>query len=195
MLQRSLYAGLILALACSVGPAGDKGKPKGKEMDNPFKTAKVGDFTAYKLSTKIGDLAVDGTMKQTVTAKDDKTVTLKMTASVLGMETPPQITTIDLTKPFDPLSVANQGNKAQKAKFDKTGEGKEKIKVGGKEYDCTYITGKSEAEALGQKINADVKIWFSKAVPLNGMLKMETKTNLADIVIELSESGSEKAKE
>lgn len=186
-MQRILSASAILLLAFSVGSAGDK---KGKEVDNPFKTAKVGDYINYKLSTKIGDFAVDGNLTQTVTARDEKTVTVEAVGTVLGKKTPPQKTEIDLTKPFDPTSAATQG----KGKFEKTGEGKEKIKVGGKEYDTTWISGKAVAEAGGLKIESTVKVWFSKQVPLNGMVKMETKADLANVTIELSDHGSKDEK-
>jgi hypothetical protein len=158
--------------------------------DNPFRKAKVGDYVTYKMTTKIMDKAIDGTMKQLVTAKSDSEATIKTTATVLGMEASAQEEKIDLTKPYDPAKAALSGN--EKGKFEKTGEGKEKIKLGDKTYDCTYLKGKVAAEAAGIKIDSEVKMWFSSAVPLGGLVKMEMKSNFANLTMEFSGSGQGK---
>jgi hypothetical protein len=180
---RLLAFALIVCLAPLAAPAQEKG-------DNPFKTAKVGDYVAYKMTTSVmgKDLAMD--MKQTVSAKDDAEVTLKTAITFMGNALPAQTTKIDLTKPYDPATAAIQGNK--QGKFEKTGEGKDKIKVGGKTYECTWLAGKVVADVKGQKIESDVKLWFTKSVPLSGLLKMEIKSNLANVQMELSDSGSAK---
>lgn len=164
--------------------------PAQEKEENPLKKAKVGDFVAYKMTSMIGgkDVAVD--MKQSVSAKDDMEVTLKTTVIFMGQELPAQSTKVDLTKPFDPAAAAIQGNK--QGKFEKTGEGKEKLKIGGKTYECTWLAGKMVADVKGQKVESDVKLWFSKMVPLTGMIKMELKSNLANVTMELSDSGSAK---
>jgi len=178
---------LVLAFT-SVPSAGEKDKEKAN--DNPYRTAKVGDFTSYKMSTKIGDFAVEGAMKMIVIEKDEKSAKLKIEVTVLGTNVPDQETTVDLTKPLDFAATINQGKKG--GKFEQTGEGTAKIKVGGKEYDSTWITGKALGEAKGVKIDSEVKVWFSKEVPLNGMLKMETKAAIANVVLELTEYGNAK---
>jgi hypothetical protein len=179
---RLLAFALIVCLA-PLAAAQEKG-------DNPFKKAKVGDYVAYKMTTSVmgKDLAMD--MKQTVSAKDEMEVTLKTAITFMGNELPSQTTKIDLTKPYDPAAAAIQGNK--QGKFEKTGEGKDKIKVGAKTYECTWLAGKVVAEAKGQKIESDVKLWFTKTVPLTGLLKMEIKSNLANVQMELTGSGGEK---
>src|SRR4051794_2650133 len=116
---------LLLAPLVSVGQ--EKG-------DNPYKNAKVGDFASYKMTTSGGGFNFEITMKQVVTAKDDNEATVKVTTSLMGKDLPPQTTKIDLTKPFDINSLAMQGK--NKGNFEKTGEGKEKVKIGDKTYEC-----------------------------------------------------------
>jgi hypothetical protein len=128
-------------------------------------------------------------MKQTVSAKDNMEATVTTVILLMGKELKNETTKIDLTKPYDPVA-ATQGNK--QGKFEKSGEGKEKIKAGGKEYDCTWVAGKVVAEVKGNKIESDMKVWISKSAPLSGMVKMEMKTKVADVTMELSDSGSAK---
>ncbi len=163
---------------------------QGQEKDeNPFKKAKVGDFVAYKMTTSVAGKDIEITMKQTVTAKDEKEVTLTTTTMFMGKSFPGQESKVDLSKPYDPTAAATAN---KKGKFDKTGEGREKIKVGNKEYECTWLTGKVTADANGKKLETDMKAWFSKTVPLTGMIKMEMKSNFANITMELADSGSAK---
>ena len=176
------FAALLL-----LAPLVSQGQEK---TENPFKTAKIGDYVAYKLTTSLMGKDIDVNVKQTVTAQDEKEATLKTTTAFMGIDLPAQITKIDLTKPYDITAAATQG--AEKGKFEKTGEGKEKVKVGDKTYDCNWLTGKVVAEAMGQKLESEVKVWFSKAVPLTGLVKLDMKSNLANVKMEIAESGSAK---
>ena len=193
MLLRPLSASLVLMLGLAlVGTAGTKGKD-----DNPYRSAKVGDYTVHKTTTKIGGLAVEGTMKQLITSKDEKQANIKATVSVLGQEINAPAAPVDLTKPFDPASVVNQGakGKAEFKQYEKDkGEGKEKIKAAGKEYDCTWIAGKVVTEQMGIKVEGDVKVWFSKQAPLSGMVRMEMKAEImgtpTETIVELSKFGN-----
>jgi hypothetical protein len=173
---------LIVCLVPLAAPAQEK-------ADNPFKKAKVGDFLAYKMTTTFGGKDIAMEMKQTVSAKDDMEVTIKITITLMGNELKSETTKVDLSKPYDPVA-ATQGNK--QAKFEKTAEGKEKLKVGDKEYECTWIAGKAVAEVKGNKIESDMKVWITKSVPLSGLVKMEIKSNLANVQMELTDSGSAK---
>jgi hypothetical protein len=167
-------------------PMVSHGQGKG---DNPYKDAKVGDYVSFKMSTSVMGKDLQMTMKQTVTAKSDTEATVKTAVSFMEMELPGQTTKIDLTKPFDVAAAATQGKKGT---FEKKGEGKEKVKVGDKSYDCTWISGKVVADNKGMKIESDVKFWISKSVPLSGLVKMEMKSNIANVNMELTGSGNEK---
>jgi hypothetical protein len=180
---------LVFAVAVFLLPLASRGQDKD---ENPFRKAKVGDYATFKMTTSVMGKDIEITMKQTVTAVDDKEVTVKASTSFMGIEVPggSQSTKIDLTKPYDPTMAAAGGK--GKGKFEKSGEGKEKIKIGDKEYDCTWIAGKVTADVKGKAINSDIKAWFAKTVPLSGMVKMEMKSNLANVVMELTETGSAK---
>ena len=178
---------LVFAFAFLM-PLASQGQDK---IDNPFKNAKVGDYLAYKMTTTAKGKEFEMTVKQTVTEVNDKEVTLKTTSNFMGLELPGQTNKIDLTKPYDIAAMATQGN-AKGGKFEKTGEGKEKIKVGEKTYDCSWISGKVTADVKGKQIESDIKVWQSKTVPLSGAVKMEAKSKLGDVKMELTEVGTAK---
>jgi hypothetical protein len=178
---------LFVAIACAVPLTASGG---GDKNENPFKKAKVGDFLSYKMATTVKGTAIEATMKQTVTAISEKEAKVKTAIVVNGMNFPGGADiTIDLTKPYDPTSAALQKN--PNGKFEKKDEGKEKIKIGDKTYDCTWISGKLVVEK-GIKINSDMKVWFAKSVHMSGLVKMEMKSDLANVTMELTESGNEK---
>jgi hypothetical protein len=187
---------LVAALAVCIAPIA-----AGAQDDNPFKSAKVGDFATYKLDTKVAGFSVSGSMTQTVTAKDDKEATIKGTGKISlngkDMDIPSTEQKIDLTKPYDPTKLGGGGGlpPGTEAKIDKLKDGKEKIKVGGKEFDCTWTTYKMKAKAGGMDIDADLKVWMSKEIPL-GMAKMEMKAEFAgqamNMTMELTETGNKK---
>src|SRR5205823_14907269 len=100
-MKARLFAVVLTLIAASYAIAVDE--------ENPYKKAKVGDFATYKMTTKVAGLNIEGIVTQTVTAKDDKEVTLKASGKVvaMGMEIPipDKDFTIDLTKPFDPTKA------------------------------------------------------------------------------------------
>jgi hypothetical protein len=177
LLSAALFAGLAPAAFA-------------QDMENPFKKAKVGDWAEYKMATNAMGINIDAKLKMTVTAKTDKEVTLKTAAIVNNMELPGQETKIDLTKPYDPTNTANLP-KGTEAKVEKGGEGKEKVKIGGKEYDTNWMKMKVNAKVNGMDFDSDIKVWISKDVPLSGMVKMEMKSKLADMTMELTGTGSD----
>lgn len=166
--------------------------------ENPYKKAKVGDYAAYKMTTKVAGLNIDGTVLQTVTEKTEREATIKVTGSVNFMgnkkDIPEQTQKIDLTKPFDPTKGGNIPGGGD-AKVEKQKEGKEKVKVGDKEYDTVWTTYKVKTKAMGQEIDADMKVWTAKNVP-SGMVKMTMTAKVAgqemEMVMELTETGSKK---
>ena len=192
MLVRSLSV-LALVLAPVVARAADE--------ENPYKTAKVGDFATYKMTTKVAGLNLDGSITQTVTEKSDKEATVKATGVIeFGgnkMDIPAQEQKIDLTKPFDPTKAGALPGGAE-AKVEKGKEGKEKIKVGGKEYEATWTTYTAKMKLMGQDIDADMKVWMAKGVPAGGMVKMTMTAKIGgqdmEMVMELTESGNTKKK-
>ena len=187
---RSFVAALALVVAPVAARAADD--------DNPYKNAKIGDYAMYTMTTKVAGINVNGTITQKVIEKSDKEATIEVTGTIeFGgnkMDIPAQKQKVDLTKPFDPTKGANLPGGAE-AKVEKGKEGKEKIKVNGKEYDTTWTTYKVKAKAMGQDIDADVKAWTAKDVP-TGMIKMTMTAEVAgqkmEMTMELKETGNKK---
>ncbi len=189
MIVRLLAAMLVVAVAPIAARAADE--------ENPYKSVKVGDFATYKMKVNVGPIAIDGVTTQSVTSKTDKEAKIKVTAAVNGMEAPAQEQTIDLTKPYDPTKVGGGLPGGAEAKVEKGKEGTEKIKAAGKEFECTWTTYKVKAKANNMDIDADIKVWNSKEVPM-GMVKMTMKASIAkmdmEMTMEVSEFGNKPAK-
>ncbi len=187
---RSLLAVFALAVAPVAAYAADE--------ENPYKNSKVGDYVTYTMVTKVAGLNLNGTMTQSVTAKSDKEVTIKITGNIeFGgnkMDIPEQEQKVDLTKPFDPTKAGGLPGGAE-AKVEKLKDGKEKLKINGKDYDTTWTTYKVKAKANGMEIDADVKSWNAKDVP-GGMVKMTMTAKVADqdmeMTMEIKEHGNKK---
>ena len=85
--------------------------------------------------------------------------------------------------------------KQAEAKVEKLKEGKEKLKVNGKEYDTTWTTYKVAANAQGMNVNAEVKAWIAKDIPLS-LAKMEMSAEFAGqkmkMTMEVTETGNKK---
>jgi hypothetical protein len=179
---RSLPVLLILAAAPFAFAA---------DEENPYKKTKVGDFATYKMTTKVAGMNLEGTITQKVSAKNDKEVTLSVTGSVNGMEIPAQEQKIDLTKPYDPTKASLPPG--AEATVEKLKDGKEKIKVGGKEYETKWESFKVKAKVNGMEIESEVKAWMSKELHLL-MVKLQMTAEAGgmkiEVEMELSESGS-----
>jgi len=182
-----MKARLLAALLVALAPVA----ARAAEEENPYKKVKVGEFATYKMTTKLGATTVDATSTQTVTAKDDKEVTVKMTIKAMGMDFPGQEVKIDLTKPYDPTKAGIPPG--AQVKVEKLKDGKEKVKAAGKEYDCKWETYNVTGKANGVDIKAEVKVWQSKDLPLQ-VVKMESTADVAgmkvETTMELTETGS-----
>jgi hypothetical protein len=167
----------------------------GADDENPYKKAKVGDYATYKMTTKVGGFNVEGTITQTVTAKDDKEVTVETSGKVQGMDIPAQKQTIDLTKPFDPTKATGNLPPGAEVKVEKLKDGTEKVKVGEKTYDAKWETFKMKTKTGGQEIAADMKVWQTKELAIP-MVKMEMSAEVMgmkmEVQMELTETGSGK---
>src|SRR5262245_18327158 len=163
--------------------------------ENPYKNVKVGDYATYKLTTKVAGFDVAGTITQSITEKTDKIAKVKIVTTINGMEVPLPEQTVDLTKPYDPTKGGGAFPGGGDATAEKVKDGKEKIKVGGKEYDTTWTTYKVKVKAMGQDIAGDMKVWMAKDVPM-GVVKIETTMDVMkmkiEMTMELSETGNKK---
>jgi hypothetical protein len=183
-MRARLFAVVLALVAAPFAFAADE--------ENPYKKAKVGDFATYKMTTKVAGLNIEGSVTQSVTAKDDKEVTVETTGKVNGMDIPAQSQKIDLTKPFDPTKAGNLPANTE-VKVEKLKDGTEKVKVGSKEYSTKWETFKMKMKAMGMEFEAEMKVWQAKdlAIP---MVKMEMTADVMgqkmEVAMELTETGS-----
>ena len=145
---------------------------------NPFRHAqdvKVGDYVVYKVTEKSKIFAAasgqrTSTSTLTVSDRDEKAA---------AFEAFYDLSTVDLTKPFDMCTAVATihttygffPRNEDQFGFQKTGEGKETIKIGNKTYDCTWIEGKVNARVLNKDprnsytFTAEMKIWIANDTP------------------------------
>jgi hypothetical protein len=162
--------------------------PAVRADDNPFKTAKEGDWAEYKIAAISMGSPLDMKLKWTVVANDGMIVTLKATAIDGKNDIPGPETKIDLSKPYNPAVTAGLPADANTA-IEKVETGKEKIKVGGKEHDCTWTKFKVTGSVMGMDTESELKVWTSKDAPLSGMVKLEMKNKHVEFAAELAGSG------
>jgi len=139
-----------------------------RAADNPYKRAKVGEWVEFSMVSETMGSKTEMKTKQTVVAKDDVSVTLRIVASMMGREMPPQETKIMLDTPYQPFVQGNSD-----AKVTLLGEGEETITVDGKSYQCHWAKAKVVATKPAA-IESTSQAWSSKDVPLGGMVKMES---------------------
>lgn len=177
--MHSLFPATILICFGSALQAGDQ--------ENPFRKGAVGDWVEYAMTGP----NMEGKTKMTIVAKDDKEVTYEVAATFafMGKEmvAPVQKMKIDLTKSYDPIATANL--KAKDVKIEREGEGAEKVKVGQKEFDTKWTKLKATATVNNFMVVTDYKMWFSKDVPLSGLVRMETTTSMLTTKLELIGTG------
>ncbi len=182
----------VCALACASVAV------RAADDENPYKNAKKGDFATYTITTKAAGNTFEGVMTQAVTDRTDKEVTLKVTGTIkIGdkeMKLPDQEMKVDLTKPYDPTKSGNLPAGAE-VKSEKLKDGKEKIKVAGKEYDAAWTTYKMTIKVMGLEIAGETKVWTAKDAPM-GLLKSATASEFGgmktEIIMELKETGNKK---
>jgi len=172
--------------------ADSPGSPKNATVENPYINAKIGDWASYKITTTTTTkFKVTGpessTSKTTVIARTDKELTTKtvVTETLNGKESVVREfeTKIDLT-----------GAPADLKRWSGGKLEKEKITVGGKEFDCTRSKLSEKGKVYNFDTRSDEVIWFSKLAPLGGLVKSVSKSYIADTVaehtLELTASGS-----
>jgi hypothetical protein len=173
---RNLFTLAALTILTAATAAQDK--------SHPFAKAKVGDWISYKIETA-GAAAM--TMKQTVTAKDTDSVTLKIEMDAGGKKMHSAEQRVSLKEAFDPTRMLQSPqSKAEVAKLE---EGTQTLSLGGKKYACTWVKNKIVTQANGQKYETTSTMWVSKDVPLGGLVRAETETAGTKTLIELTGSG------
>lgn len=151
--------------------------------ENPYKGAKVGDF----ISLKMTNTGVPGETLSTqkIVEKTDTHVTLEVTTTANGKDLPASKIKIDYTKP-------QEAPKDAKFETKKIDSGTETLTVNGKSLKCEWVKNKVTVSLGGKDFVSETTTWTSKEVPLNGVVKAITKSDLFNTTIELVDFGNKK---
>ena len=142
--------------------------------DNPYKTAKVGEWIEFAMTTQVMGQNMQMKTKQTVTARDATSVTVKTESWMGGQKLPSSEQKILLEKAFEPYI---RDDKVTDAVVTPMGTGSETLTVGGKPYACKW----AKVHIVATKpipMDGITKVWSSKDVPMSGVVKMETDTTV-----------------
>jgi hypothetical protein len=186
---------LSVTLAALALPGIAAAQAKKSAEEHPYAKAKVGDWVTYEMKSDAMGMKFESSMTMRVAAKDDKSVTLKTSGkfTIMGMtnDIPESEQKIDLTIPWDPNAANAVKDKKDNTKLEKLGEGKEKVKVGDKEYNCTWTKSKITVKVVDKEFVTESTVWTSTDFPL-GMVKMETKSDMGSMTMVIKESGTGK---
>jgi len=171
--MKRIFAALVLLCVAGVTQAQDG--------DVPLKRAKVGDYAVYKMSGP-----ATGSMRQEVTAVSDKEVTIKSTTTINGMELPAD------TRAYPIESKSDSLPKNKDVKIVSETSGKETLKIGGKEYNCTWRAVTTSVKTPEMEVKSESKVWISKDAPVFGLVKTVSTTFGSTTTLELSEVGNTK---
>lgn len=190
---------IVAAVALGFAPVA----VRAADDDNPYKAAKIGDYVTYKMSMKIAGGNIPGTITRTVAEKSEKEATIKTAMSfnfngkMMAVDVPDE--KIDLTKPYDPTKAnLNLPGGGGDIKAEKLKDGKEKIKVNGKDYDTTWTSYKLKGKILEQAFEGEAKAWVTKDIS-TGLVKMEMTADIGaagkiEMTMEMTENGNKPKK-
>lgn len=179
-----------LAVAVALTPAAFAADEK--KVENPeykmWSKYKADTTVTMKMSSDAGGAKFESTItNKLVEVKDDKVVVETESASkVNGMEfkapaqkreVPKEVEKDKLPKGFDPKSDKPEGT---------TEEGKEKVKIGGTEYECKWYKFKSKQKLPTGDEEVEGQIWMSDDVP-GKMVKMTSKAKAGGMTMEVTD--------
>ena len=139
--------------------------------ENPLKKANVGDFVAFKQTTKSGMMNAEADVRQTVTKKSDTEVTIEYAQKIANAPEMKREIVVKLDEDYDPIKGPAKG--APKSTLKQLETGTEKITVNGKSLDTKWVLNEVTMKVAGQELTSKSKIWTCADVPLGGMVKME----------------------
>jgi hypothetical protein len=152
-----------------------------EEPDVPLKRAKVGDYVVFKMTGSVA-----GSMRQEVVAVSEKEVTVKTVSTINGTTLPAEVKAYPIDSKPDP----DAGNKDVKIVAESSGT--ETLKIGGKEYRCTWRAVTTLAKVADMEVKSEAKVWISKDAPVFGMVKTVSTIFGTTTAVELSEAGGAK---
>jgi len=179
LIKPACFAFLAI-LSCMLSTA------RAEELENPYKKVDVGDWVEWKTEA----MGQEMTMKETVKAKDETSVTLTIESKAMG-QTHSQEHKIDLTKPYDPKKPQGEANNA---KVEIVEKGTETIKVAEKEYKCNWTKVKVTMDMAGKTIETNAKTYVCTDVPMGGVVKVESEAMGMKSIMEITGHGKAASK-
>jgi hypothetical protein len=139
--------------------------------ENPFKSAKVGDWIEYAHSSD----ETRSVLRRTVTATSVNEVTIEELWKS-GTEVKRSTFSVDLTRAYHPVKYLECEEDSRTIEYS----GEEQLKLNGKEFRTSWFT------FVSRPWNIKFKAWFSSDLPLDGMVKQEMVLDDKKRVLELT---------
>jgi len=172
---------LIATLLVCYSAAATAQQPASAHKKHPYASCKVGDWVSHRCTTN-NETPIS--VKQSVESKNEKQVTLKMETK-LGKSGSEREMIVDLTAdPFNPQSIMGV-----KPEVKKLGEGTEKITIGEKIYNCSWLQIQVTIQVGEIKVSNIFKTWLCKDIPCGGMVKTEFEGSGLKCTCELVDYG------
>jgi len=147
----------------------------------PFENAKVGDWIAIEMSSQLGNARPKvSKVLLTVVAADDKMVTLERKVREASL-VPPEITRSQ--RPRKNLTIGElAGNRPGEADLRELGVTDDKHDAGGRTFACKKLTFAMMTD-LGKTRFADVEMWISSEVPVDGLVEIKQRFARTSLVV------------
>ena len=159
--------------------------------DNPYTKAKVGDWAEYTMTTELNSVNIKGSQRKEVLKKTDTEVTLELTiqmnmAGLNGnaakiMQPMKNTIVIPLDKKFTPGKPETQDMEVKEL-----GTGNETVTVTGKSLECKWVETEWSSTKQ-QAMKGKTKVWMSKDIPLDGIVKITSELSQGTSTMELKD--------
>lgn len=185
MTNLTKFAALAVAVVLSAAVARGDDKVENPEFKG-WSKFKEGTSVTLKITNEAGGMKSESTVTNKLAeVKDDKLVIeTEMTIMAQGKETKLPAQKRDVTKTLDkaPMGFDVKTGKPEGT----TEEGKEKVKIGGTEYDCKWYKYKTKVKLPTGEEEVESQLWMSDDVP--GMaVKLTSKMKAGGMSLEATE--------
>lgn len=154
-------------LACALVICAVASRAEEKKEEHPYKKAKVGDWIEYKVTDVKSGKTFESRFKLTVKEKYENEVVFARDEHYDGRDMPQGEEHIELNKAY------RQDGDGESFQYEIKATKDDKVTVGGKEYACKLVEMKITTSGLDTD-EITRKVWISKDVPLDGIVKSVT---------------------
>ncbi len=190
-MNKLILTATALLLVVAYAPAEDKKE----KIENPeyagWAKQKEGAAVTYKMTMSAGGMDFSSTItnKLLEVGKDKVVIETETTVSFGGKDNKQPATKKDVPKEVEAGKLAGMTKEGKPE--GTTEEGKEKVKVGGTEYDCKWYKFKSKQKTPAGEEEVEGQIWMSDDVP-GKLVKMTSKMKLGTMNMEATEITTKK---